>query len=399
MDKSITILYVLGDLDIGGAEQHIAQISPKLLREGIKPTIYCLTHKGYFAQKLEYHGVDVYEPPMASILSDLPKSIRILFGIPITITRLFFLLINLRPAIVHCFLPTPYLIGGLCSIVARIPIRIMSRRSLNVYQSKYLSLKYIEKCLHTHMTAILGNSKVVCQQLRDEEVPESNLGLLYNGIDTEKFCVNHNRDVFRKDLGFSETSIIIIIVANLIPYKGHVDMLLGLSEVIKQLPKEWNLLCVGRDDGIQYDLEKQAHELGIEKNIIFLGQRMDIPELLAASDIAVLCSHQEGFSNSILESMAAGLPMVVTDVGGNSEAVEDGVNGLVVPAHNPQKLGDAIATLANNKDMRKKMGVAGRCIVEEKFTLSKCVQQYTKLYKGLQNNNNQSVEHLLNSNS
>ena len=114
-----------------------------------------------------------------------------------------------------------------------------------------------------------------------------------------------------------------------------------------------------------------------------MGSRNDIPDLLSASDIGLLCSHEEGFSNAILEGMAAGLPMVVTDVGGNSEAVVNGKTGVVVPARQPAALGQAILELAKDSKRRKEFGGAGRARVEAEFSLEKSVEGYEEVYGSL----------------
>ena len=164
----------------------------------------------------------------------------------------------------------------------------------------------------------------------------------------------------RAALDVADDALVLITVANLIAYKGHADLLAALAETSDSLPVGWRLLCVGRDDGHGAELSKIATSLGLRDNVRWLGERNDVPSLLACADIGILCSHQEGFANSVLEGMAASLPMVVTDVGGNREAIEDGVSGMVVPAHDPQALGTAISALAQNSARRAAMGAAGR---------------------------------------
>ena len=116
---------------------------------------------------------------------------------------------------------------------------------------------------------------------------------------------------------------------------------------------------------------------------MFLGSRKDVGSLLAASDIGILCSHEEGFSNAILEGMAAGLPMIVSDVGGNAEAVIHDETGLVVPAGDPKALANAIVALIGNPERCRTMGHAGRMRTERSFSMEACVEEYNRLYKNL----------------
>jgi glycosyltransferase involved in cell wall biosynthesis len=149
------------------------------------------------------------------------------------------------------------------------------------------------------------------------------------------------------------------------------------------LPAPWRLLCAGRDTGIGAGLGARARELGLGASVEWLGERADVHGLLAASDLGVLPSHQEGFSNSVLEGMAAGLPMVVTAVGGNVEAVEDGVSGVLVPPRDPAALGAAILGLARDPERRGRLGAAARQRATGVFSQDACVARYVRLYTAL----------------
>ena len=140
------------------------------------------------------------------------------------------------------------------------------------------------------------------------------------------------------------------------------------------------LFCLGRDDGIAAQLQSQIDAEGLRENIRLMGARSDVPDFLRMADIGVLCSHEEGFSNAILEGMAAGLPMVVTDVGGNAEAVVDGQTGYVVPPHDSAALGEALLKMADNSS-RTAMGEAGRQRTRERFSMSACIDAYEALYR------------------
>ena len=187
------------------------------------------------------------------------------------------------------------------------------------------------------------------------------------------------REEIRRRLALEEEALVLVVVANLIPYKGHMDLLAALDGIRHQLVVPWRLLCVEKDTGQANHLYACSENLNLNGNVRWLGERDDVFEILHASDIGIMCSHQEGFSNSVIEGMAAELPMIVTDVGGNAEAVSDGVTGLIVPPRDPKALGDAISRLAIDFEERKKMGREGRIRVAAKFSFLKSLGRYERL--------------------
>lgn len=372
------LLFVIGSLDVGGAERHITQILPALAKERYEPMVYCLSHLGSLADSLTDSGVPVAANPLPPRTAPplWYRVVRLASGAG----KLIALLLVHRPEIIHFFLPQSYLVGGLCSLLLGPKVRLMSRRSLNDYQAKRPWLARIERRLHGHMSMILGNSRAVVRQLSEEGVPEHQLGLIYNGIDLEPFHHSLDKSSMRRTLCIEPNALVLTMVANLIPYKGHSDLIDALAMIKAEMPTPWLLLCLGRDDGIGASLRQRAEDAGVAQNIRWLGSRPDVPEILVASDMGVLCSHEEGFSNAILEGMAASLPMVVTDVGGNAEAVVDGETGYVVPAHQPRALAGAILHMALDQD-RRAMGLRGRARVERHFSLSACIDAYEDIYK------------------
>jgi glycosyltransferase involved in cell wall biosynthesis len=377
-----TIVWFIGSLNVGGAERHAVQILPRLDRNRWRPLCYCLAERGVLADQLEAEGVPVLttpiEPPQEGA-SRIRRTVRIAR----VILNLTGVLKELNPAVAHFFLPAAYILGAPAAALASVPVRIMSRRSLNNYQQDRPLAGLIESRLHPGMTAILGNSRRVIDQLRTlERVPQRKLGLIYNGIDVGQ-AVEGARSRVRAQLGIPPDALVFVIVANLIPYKGHHDLIDAFARAAARLPVGWRLLVVGRDDGIGPGLRTQAESAGIAPNVVFLGERRDVGGLLAASDVNLLSSHQEGFSNAVLEGMAAGLPSIVTDVGGNPEAVIDGQNGLVVPPHDAERFAFAIERLAADAGLRAAMGDSARTRAKEHFTLETCVARYEELYASL----------------
>ena len=180
----------------------------------------------------------------------------------------------------------------------------MSRRSLNDYQKKNKYILKIEKFLHQRMDVILGNSKAVINQLLQEGAERNKVKLIYNGINLEHFDYSTTKRNCRRELNISKNDFVIIIVANLIPYKGHIDLISALQHIDSELPN-WRLLIVGKDIGIKKYLEDKIKVCSLEKKIMFLGKVEKVNNVLKCSDLGVLCSHQEGFSNALLEYMAS----------------------------------------------------------------------------------------------
>src|SRR5262245_7659766 len=374
-----TILVVIGDLDLGGTENHLLRVLPALARDGLTPVVYTLTHRASLAPRLRAAGVEVILPPAARLRA-LPSRLGDVINLPLATGKLWRLIRRRRPDVVHLFLPAAYLLGGTCALLAGQGVVVMSRRGLNGYQQKHPVLAWIEHRLHRHVAVALGNSRAVLAQLAEEGIPRERLGLIYNGIESRAFASGPAASEARARLGIDPSALVLTTLANLIPYKGHGDLLAALAGVAARLPANWILLCAGRDDGAGPALRVRAQDLGLGAHVRWLGLRDDVPDLLAASDVGILVSHEEGFSNSVLESMAAGLAMIVSDVGGNAEAVEDQVSGLVVPPRDPAPLGRAILRLANDPADGQRMGAAARARVARAFDLDACVARYRQLY-------------------
>ena len=370
----LDILFVISNLGTGGTEGQLALLASEIVKLGMRAAVYSFSD-GPVRIRLEEFGVEV-------VVGGANAASRECFGILAKALRLFVFMRRRRPAIAHFFLPAAYLVGAPLALLARVPVRVMSRRSLNSYRSNVL-IRSVERCWHRTMHAVLGNSLCVIRELRIEGVANERLGLIYNGIDVKRFSNGRSRDQSRMALGLPSDALTMCIVANLIPYKAHDDLINALALAAMRLPVDWRLLVVGRDDGIGHMLESQARQLSLQDNIAFLGSRDDIGTILNASDIGILCSRTEGFSNAILEGMAAGLPMIVTAVGGNAEAVVNGETGLVVPANDVKRLSAAIVMLANNPALRIKFGGAGRERVAQHFELGRFVASHQRLYQAL----------------
>jgi len=385
MDKTfgnmIEIEFIIGSLEIGGAERHLSQVLPVLKSMGISVRVLVLSDKAPLKPIFDKANIRVSLGPNLDWMPSFPRKI---IRFIISLTRLMTGFLRDRRTIRHAFLPEAYLFTAVAACLTFFPgFFIMSRRSLSNYQKRRPFLGKLERFMHKFTSKALGNSQAVVEQLYEEGFQKKKVDLVYNGIDLSPFQNLPSKKELRKSLGLDQESLIFIIVANLIPYKGHEDLLNALGRIYLKLPTKWKLLCVGYDAGIQEQLEVQAEALCIKDHVRFLGKRLDTPSLLSASDIGILCSHEEGFSNAILEGMAAGLPMVVTNVGGNAEAVANEHTGFVVESKNPVALADSLLKLALSPESRIKFGAAGKEKIEQRFTLIECAKNYAAFYQSL----------------
>lgn len=371
--SGVTVLVVVVGLEVGGTERHLAAVLPRLAARGYRIDVFSINGRGPVARELEETGITVIAPGPADRASGFIRSAALLWRE----------LRRKRPDIVHFFLPQAYLVGGLCSILAGVRHRVMSRRSLNLYQRRHPILARLERRLHGRMSALVGNSDAIVGELRREGASPERVHLIRNGVDLRAFAAPRSPLPARIELGLSESALVFVTVANLIPYKGHAELLAALGQVKDRLPPGWCLLAAGRDEGIGPALRQRATMLGLSPNVRWLGSRDDVPRLLAAADLALLCSHEEGFPNAILEAMAAGLPVIATRVGGSAEAVVDGLTGLLVPPNDVDRLAEAITVLAGDPARRAAMGEAGRRRAEDEFSLDRCVEGYHALYATL----------------
>ena len=370
----IRVLIVIGTLEIGGAEKHVAKLASSLRDYQITVSICALSAAGALESDLIKKGITLFYPSESDefrLISKIKflRGLASYFGSAWTFLRAYN---SFRPNIVHFFLPGAYIIGGLTSLFVPGLRRVMSRRSLNIYQRGRPVLTLIERFLHTRMDTITGNSKSVIKDLAAEGVPPDKLNLIYNSVSVP----NH----FRNSKKSYAEPVEILCIANLIPYKGHLD----LFEALARIPKvvSWHLTCVGRDDNYRTELEFAILRLGLVNFVDFTGAVLDPSPYLLSADIGVNCSHQEGFSNALLEYMAAGLGIVATDVGGNTEAIRHRLDGLIIPSRSPLEMSTAIIKLFACK-YRNQLGASARRRAIDNFGEKECVNSYSNIYREL----------------
>ena len=287
-----------------------------------------MSRAGPLATSLKDNGVPVYSNFFSNQIANWPTILKYVVILITTPFAIWYYTIRQRAQVIHFYLPEAYIVGGFSSLFLPYLKRIMSRRSLNNYQKNRPFLIYLELLLHKTIHLFTANSTVVAQQLQKEHILPKKIKLIYNGIENLDLG-NNPPKAFQIN-----SPLVMLCVANLIPYKGHTDVLQALSKLKNELPINWKFVCVGEDRGMLGQLIELSKNEGIHDNIIWKTSDSDVEKYIKAADFSILCSHEEGFSNFLLETMYLGVPAIATAVGGNTEAIIHEKNGLLVtPKH------------------------------------------------------------------
>ncbi|MDQ1284100.1 MAG: hypothetical protein QG620_448 [Patescibacteria group bacterium] len=245
---------------------------------------------------------------------------------------------------------------------------------------KYFSAQLFEKLTKHFVKNYLANSQSVKNfYVKNIGVPPEKITVIPNGIDVDFYDKIKRDENLRKSLGIKKEETAIICVANLHINKGHKYLLEAFEEVYRE-NKGLKLLLVG-DGEEKENLLKQVKNYQSEKNILFLGKRNDVPQLLKISDIFILPTLFEGMSNAIIEAMAAEVPIITTDIPENHNLIENKKSGLLFPADNVRRLVKAIELLTDNSTLRKKFSQNSLQRAKEKFDIQTVVNQLTNFFE------------------
>jgi len=353
----VRILHVITTLDVGGAEVHLlAQVKGQTAR-GHHVRVLFLKGKGSLAPEMREAGAGYVGKAGAP---GLLRSIR-------------------WAQVVHSHLLKADMA---CAVLAT----LAGRRS-RLVSSKHNDEQVLKKPLVSLVHGVLGNLPSRTIVLSDHvgrffvehgRLSAARIRRIYYGIDPSPF--ESARSAARADLGFAPEDVVFACVARFAPQKAHDVLLRALAQVEN---KRIRLLLVGDDpfgDG-RRRTEALARELGLGPRAVFTGVRRDVPALLAISDGFVLASLWEGLGLVFLEAMAAGLPVVATNVSAVPEVVVDGETGLLVPPGDPEALARALERLALDEELRVRLGRAGRERVRERFGLERMIEETLSVYR------------------
>lgn len=360
----IRICHIIYQLSTGGLENGLVNLINQLDPAQYEHVIISLTSASDFKNRIKQNNCQVI------CIHKAPGSLVRYYG------QLYRLLKQLSPDIVH----TRNLAAIECQSLAwlaRVPYRIHGEHGRDVgdiqgtNRKKILLRKLMKPFIHTFVPL----SKEIETYLKMKVgVKQQKLHQIYNGVDLSRF----SQVVLKKAV--TTQPVVISCVGRLQAVKNFPLLIKAFASLQEMTQTDLILWIIG-DGPLRASLEQQVSALKISDRVVFYGDRHDVPTLLSKSDIFVLSSQIEGISNTILEAMSCGLPIVASKVGGNPELVIDQQTGLLFESNNEAQLCQQLLIYINNATLRQQHGQAGRQRIQQAFSLDKMVGAYDQLYQ------------------
>lgn len=359
----IPVVQVLYSLEIGGAEKVAVTIGAHLDRKRFRPAICALDRDGVLSEELVRYGIPYHvlwrKGIEAGVLARLYRCFR-----------------QERARIVHTH-QFPQLLFSCLPARAYGAKIVHTEHEFYTYRDNARARRLFKPLLRFCSVLTVVGPEIARYYIEELGVPPKRVQVIANAVDTARFKLPSPES--RSRLGLAAEDLVFGIVGRLEREKDHRTLLHAFRTLADHVPAA-RLLIVG-EGSLRRELEDCARTLGLERNVIFLGARADIPEVLAALDVFVLTSVHEGVPLSVVEAMAAGKPVIATDVGGLRLLVKPSVNGLLVPPSDPVAIEAAMRELAANPALRQGMGERSRQIACDSFSVSAMIERYQEIYE------------------
>jgi L-malate glycosyltransferase len=355
------LFLMANSLETGGSERQFVTLAGALKPEHLQVRLGCLRRVGAFAERVD--GV-VEFPPGGSLFKFRAQRARMDLGRYLRANRV---------VIAHSFDFYSNLMMIPSARLARVPIVVGSQRQLGDLLSPFRNRA--QHALFRWCDRVVCNSQAAAARLRQFGIRANKLMVIPNALPGTAFAPT------APALPVISGGLRVVIIARMNdPAKRHDVFLQAAARLASKHPR-LEFVLVG-DGPLRPGLAAMAAKLGLGERVIFLGERLDIPAVLAACEISVLPSMSESLSNAIMESMAAGVPVVACRVGGNKELIRDGENGFLVPPSDAEALAERIDTLVQQLELRKSFGVVARKDAR-RFSTEKVCGEYERFYASL----------------
>ena len=379
----VKLLKFMAGFGVGGTEKQIVHLSTLLAQQNFDVSFGCLKRWGPLATVLDEANIPINE-----------YHINRLYGYNAVKQQLKFAdaLRSQHVQIMHSYNFHANVFSVPAARLAGVPCVVASIRDLGTHLTARQS--YVHKWVCRLADHILVNADAIRTWLLNQGLPGNRISVIRNGIDVSRYGHRSDGAALRDELGIPRGAPLVVMLARLNQGKGIEYFLVSAAMIGKQFPDAY-FLSVGdafirKDSGgedvwevdreYRVRLQQMAVELGLGERIRFTGLRQDIPEILAAAAVSVLPSLSEGTSNTLLESLAARVPVVATKVGGTPEVIRDGQHGLLVPPQNAQAISDAVCLILKYPHSARRLGDYGRKHVVTNFSFSEMERKTSELY-------------------
>jgi glycosyltransferase involved in cell wall biosynthesis len=377
----IQLVKFLTTFGVGGTEKQVANLTKRMDRRAFDVSFACMNRWGEMIQEIEdRQGIEVSEYPLESLyeLNAFRQQWRFAKALRRNCTQ-----------ILHSYNFYANMFSLPAAKLAGVPCIVASIRDMGIYLSP-MKLR-AQKLVCRLADRIVVNADAIRDWLVEQGYPAGKIVVIRNGVDTSRFRAHDDGAALRRELSIPVGAPLVVMLARLNPTKG-IDCFLEAAVKIRERHPDVHFLAVGEcytrnaegeivvDSRYRRELQDRTTSLGLADRVHFTGLRKDVPGILAAAAVSVLPSISEGISNTLLESMAAGVPVVATRVGGTPEVIRDGEQGLLVAPGDPQAIADAILTVLGDPALSARLAANGRRRVREEFSFEAVVRRTEDLY-------------------
>ncbi len=367
--KTIKVVHLAEDLKVGGLERTLAYIVSNLDPSIFSVEVWCIVRGGAIADELQKNG----HPLRVLNLNNYYN--------PWNVMQLARGLRREKVTILHSHTYFANTMGRMAAILARVPVRFAHIQSSHWASDERSSRNYLVDRILSHFTSrvIACSDSAARFQIEALKISPQKILTLHNCTDIQRYASQEATAAARKDLGIGENDLVLGSVGRLEKLKGHGLLLEVTKDLIESFPN-LKLVIIG-DGGEREVLEQKRSDLGLEDHVILAGLRDDVERLLPMFDVYVQPTiGREGLPLTVVEAMAAKLPVVASDIGGTCEAVLHNRTGILVPPGDKNSLTRALAQILRDRKMRCQMSQEGWKLCKQKFGVTPMVEALTTLY-------------------
>lgn len=364
------ILYLITEIELGGAENLLLELSKGLSKEKFNISVGYLKGQGTLKEDFETAGIRVVDFKMRSKFD-----MFCLFKLAVFIRQEKF-------DIVHTHLINADIFGFFAAKIAGVNTIVSTKHNTDAFRRR----KSFSMRLDSFVANRLSLNIAVSNSVRDflikyQRINPEKFKVVYNGINNAEFSPRKNKEDAKIDLGLNSKEYVVGVIGRFEEQKGHIYLIEAMQKIISEI-ENVRLVFLGQGS-LKKSLQKRISFLNLGSKVTFLKMRSDVVNVLSALDIFILPSLWEGLGMAMLEAMAAGVPVIASDVDGIKEVIESDKTGILVPPADPGKIAEAVIELLKDEKRREYFSVMGQNSVQAGFNMFGFIKKIEKIYSQL----------------